>query len=74
MTIKKTKITVDNKEYEVYKLDGRRSYFCKSCEKYGRYGVHWTSWGYKLEENGEVLCYQCLIAKLKEFKGEVKND
>ena len=72
MTIKKIKITVGNKEYEVYKLDGHGSCFCKSCEKYGRWGDNWTSWCYKLEENGEVLCYHCLIAKLKEMRGELQ--
>ena len=73
MTIKKTKITVNNKEYEVYKIDEHGYYFCNYCEKYGGWGDNWTSRGYKLEENGEVLCYHCLIAKLKEFKGELKN-
>lgn len=26
----------------------------------GKFGLNWTSWCYKVEEEGEVLCYDCL--------------
>lgn len=60
MKYEKVKFDVGDKQFEVLHCLGDGLCKCKSCEKKGKWNVCWTPWFYKLSEDDEVICEDCL--------------
>ena len=64
MMYEKKTIEINGKQHEILHCIGNGQCKCKSCEAKGKYYVSWTSWFYKIDENGPVMCYDCLREEL----------
>lgn len=65
MKLERQTKTLDNgKEVTYYHCLGNGACTCRECARKGKVYDCWTDWFYKLTEDGECLCYDCLIEKL----------
>lgn len=70
MYLEKRTIKIKDKEYEVFNCRGNGQCQCKSCKDKGKYYVSWTDWFWKLTEDGEAICFDCLKEKLEVNKND----
>lgn len=60
MKYEKVKFNVGDEQFDVIHCLGDGQCKCKSCEKKGENYISWTSWFYKLSEEDNVMCSNCL--------------
>ncbi len=68
MEYEKKTVTVNGNAHEILHCRGHGQCVCKSCEAKGEFGLNWTDWMYRVDENSPLMCWNCM----KEFLGVTK--